>query len=312
VNIDPFNSDCIKTLEALHFQDRIVIIGSGLSYHLIKNTYDLVDNMAKPCKVQKVDSEPPCDFFDRAFSSDPEAYYTVLRNAFDERPPFDARAYQHLVRIPFKSFVTLNIDGQLPSAYLDTRRHPSEHFFKVYPGNTIYLPPELSGSDQRLVAVHGYKHPHDKDWCRNLILRYTDYVNHYWIRPGSPPPFLFLWWYWLLTTVDCVFIGTSLEEYGLAYVIRTIIDTGKAELIENRHIHLKAKEKAAGPDMSLKVIKQVLYDELDADHKGLRLVLSKFSKLPEDFAIPSEDKEPFPFRDSLAFLKKASGGLSAK
>lgn len=311
-----FNQECVKTLRRLRFEERVAVVGSGLSYHLVKDINELIDGMKRPCRVDKIDGEPNYSFFDRAYNNSPDEYYRVIKEAFGNTPPWDARVYWHLTKMRFKSFVTINYDDQLPGAFHKTRRQPSDFLFKVYPEQRIYLPPDLFGEKQHLVAVHGYKNRDNPNWHKMLILRGEDYRNHYSLKNGSQPPFLYLWWYWLLTTQPCVFIGTSLDEFGLAIVIRKIIESGN-QSINGLHIHLKPTE-AKAPDYtetcqkSLGVIEPVLYDKIDEDHKGLRIVLSQFSGEPEDGPAPLPEEKDFDIEDSLNFLKSYGGKSSLK
>jgi hypothetical protein len=66
---DEYNQACIERLHKLHFQERVAIIGSGLSNHLHEELKALSNSMSKRCKVEKLDGEPDCQFFDRAFKS---------------------------------------------------------------------------------------------------------------------------------------------------------------------------------------------------------------------------------------------------
>jgi hypothetical protein len=75
-----------------------------------------------------------------------------------------------------------------------------------------------------------------------------------------------------------------------------------------KHIHLKATEETSPnytltEQYSLGCIPQVLYDKIDNDHQGLRLVLSEFSGFRDGGTVPAED-ETFPLKDSLEFLNK--------
>jgi len=309
---DEYNQVCVEKLKQLRLEERVAVVGSGLSYRLTKRVDDLAKTLEGPCRVNKGVEEPNWDFFDRAHDANSKEYYRVVKESFSQTLPLDARLYWHIAKIRFKSFVTLNFDDQMPSAFHKTRLNRADVLFKVYPGHgCIYLPSDLTGEKQHLVAVHGYKNDNIPDWHEKLILRGKDYDLHYVGDDNSRPPFLYLWWYWLLTTVPCVFIGTSLREPGLATVIVQILKSGNQK-IKDLHIHLKETDSqppnyTESEERSLGVIQQVLYDKFDEDHAGLGRVLSSFSGEPEGSPVPLDDAEVFTIKDNLTFLKSYGG-----
>lgn len=312
-----YNDICYEKLKQLNFTDRVAVVGSGLSSRLTKRVDDLAKNLEGPCGVSKGGEELNWDFFDRAHDANPKEYFRVVKESFSQTLPLDARLYWHIAKIKFKSFVTLNFDDQMPSAFRKTRLNHDDFLFKVYPDRgCIYLPPDLTGEKQHLVAVHGYRDEKFLNWHERLILRGKDYETHYVGDDKSRPPFLYVWWYWLLTTLPCVFIGTSLREPGLAIVITRILKSGHKK-IEDLHIHLKETESlppdySEKEERSLGVIQQVLYDKIDEDHKGLGYILSRFSGEPEGSPVPLEDSEDFPITDNFNFLKSYGGRTQKK
>jgi hypothetical protein len=108
-----------------------------------------------------------------------------------------------------------------------------------------------------------------------------------------------------------VFIGTSLEEPGLAAVIRRIVGSG-SDVLKGFHIHLKSTE-ATEPDyvqsegLSLGVIQQICYDKVDPDYSGLEFVLSQFSGEPVSSPIPRSEPTKFSIADDLDSLKEYGG-----
>lgn len=302
-----YNQRCADELKRHDFTNRVAVVGSGLSNRLFASIKELGKAMEGPCGVKRTDGEPFWDFFDRAFSGNQEEYHRIIKESFGDTRPWDAYAYWHLVNIPFRSFVTLNFDDQLPRAYQRTRKEPPDVLFSAYPGQCICLPPGLSGPKQRLVAVHGCRNEGDPEWNKKLILKRADYAEHYYWKDGDTPPFLYLWWYWLLTTQRCVFIGTSLEEIGLANVVFDINENGN-EAIRDLHIHLVATEAnppsyAEADGYSLRVIKQIRYDKMDDEYSGLISVLSCFSGQPETSPVPRSELKPHSMEDSYDFLK---------
>jgi hypothetical protein len=176
------------------FTNRVAVVGSGLSHRLFASIGELANKMEGPCGITLLEGEKFWDFFDRAYNSNPDEYHRVIKESFGITQAWDARAYWHIANIPFKSFVTLNFDDQLPLAYQRTR-NGAETLFSAYPAQCICLPPALFGPPQRLVAVHGYRNENDPTWNKKLILRAADYKEHYYWDDGEHPPFLYLWWY---------------------------------------------------------------------------------------------------------------------
>ena len=61
--------------------------------------------------------ETQWEFFDRIYLKDPKLYHLILKESFNQTKPYEAKAYKNLVKIPFRSFVTLNYDELLPQAF---------------------------------------------------------------------------------------------------------------------------------------------------------------------------------------------------
>ena len=217
------------------------------------------------------------DFFDRIYFKDPQLYHQILKETFNHTKPYEAKAYKLLVQIPFRSFVTLNHDELLPNAFYEfTLKRKPKCNFSVYPGkHPIYLPSDFSEINQCLVAIHGCKNQSDDIWYENLILRWTDYKTHY-EGDGPHPTFLQMWWYWLLTTSPCIFIGTSLKEPGVALTIAKIAEHSNESVRRLKHIHLTDE-----PGITFGVLEEIVYDNINKEHTGLVDVLSLASGIKE-------------------------------
>lgn len=244
--------------------------------------------LAKACDVQEIVNEYPWNFCERAYSANAEAYYAAIEASFDaEAPLWDARAYRHLVQIPFKSYVTPNYDPQLPRAFLE--KYPNSHdLFTVYPnregGGTITAQPCDLEHKRRLVAVHGYADPENSRWPRQIILKTSDYNDHY--ADPKTSRYLFSWWKNLLTQLPCVFIGMSLQEPGLFRVVEELKKDGHPKLTGLKHIHLvnvvRAEDNTGDQALgsTYGVFQKIAYDQVDLRHSGLLEVLAAFSHIP--------------------------------
>ena len=99
-----------------------------------------------------------------AYKKNQSEYYSVIRETYGDTLRWTADAYEHLVYVRFLGMATLNYDPQLPKALL---RHDSGAFFSVYPSHDGAPPPsplEFSKSKRRLMALHGYADPKNKQW----------------------------------------------------------------------------------------------------------------------------------------------------
>jgi hypothetical protein len=275
-------------LKQLSFADYVAVVGSGLSHDIAVDLDKLIATMERVSGIPRAkgesgQDEPQWLFFDRIYNWNARAYYEMLKESFGTTRPFEGLAYKQIVRIRFKSFVTLNFDDLLPRAFADLNSGHSKADcpFTVYNGkDAIFLPSDFSVSRQCLVAVHGCKNK-AVDWNERLILRWKDYTDHYCGDGKAQQTFLYMWWYWLLTTCPCIFIGTSLREPGLDVVIRDILQRSRDSFERQRHIHLVAVDRRPEPPFYPEQCQQphegianVLYDKIDQDHRGLVDVLS--------------------------------------
>jgi hypothetical protein len=298
-----FNNECIKKLHKSGFQDRVAVIGSGPSCPFITSLDELMKRLRKTCGIRKHQSDYHWVFFEKAYKKNPRKYFEAIKVSFSNTPEWDARAYEYLANINFRSFVTLNYDDQLPTAFRRLYEDDFDSRFRVYPTRgteKFWEPGDLFAQKQRLVAIHGYKNDNDTEWHKHLILRVSDYNTHYGdgkLSDGRQThPYLYSWWHTLLTTQPCVFIGTSLHEPGLRLVVEDLIKDGNPYLKRQDHIHLKHTERAdklpfyESPGTSLLAIRQVLFDKVDPKFSGLTHVLSAFSNKATGRPVPTMPK----------------------
>jgi len=271
--------------------------------------------MEELCSITKEETEYYWVFFEKAYLASQENYYNCIKEAFGKTPLWDARAYDHLAEIPFKSFVTFNYDDQLPTAFWQKHKSDFSDCFSTFPvqgSATFFQPSDLVGHKQRLIAIHGCRNDDDPEWYKRLILKVSDYNAYYGdgLRNDGTYEFpaLFDWWKNLLTSQPCVFIGTTLQEPGLSRVIDALLKDGNLALKNQRHIHLKHTSRfSAEPfyepsGQTFGEFEQVLYDNLDDQFNGLLEVLSAFSNIPTSRPVAINPKRiPITVSDNFKF-----------
>lgn len=287
------NNLCIHELEAAGLQDGkyVVIVGSGPSSPYIPSVKSLVTKMIEACGVVYDPRRPTWDFFEDAFGHNEEAYCHVIRELFGITPYWNSRMYEHIVEMPFASFVTLNYEDQMPDAF--RKKYPKDYSsrFSVYPiWPNLRLADPCDFHRQHLVAIHGYRDEGHEDWPNNIILKTSDYNLHY-LSPQIGHK-LFSWWKELLTSHPCIFIGTSLSEPGIEAVIKNLLSDDNPRFKQLVHLHLIDVEPLKSqngqmqepiypdPKKTFGVIKQLQFDPLDWRFAGLLNILAHFSGQP--------------------------------
>jgi hypothetical protein len=301
VTSDELNLQCIADLKAEGLREKkfVAVVGSGPSLPYIASVTDLIAQMSVACGVVQTDGQPTWDFFENAYAGNAAEYVRVIRESLGNTPYWDSRMYAHIVRMPFRSFVTLNYEDQLPYAFRTLYPKNYKELFSVYPpwrGCDLASPADLFHK-QRLVAIHGYRDKAKADWPNNIILKRSDYNHHYFSAVTGRR--LQTWWKDTLTRYPCLFIGTSLTEPGIERVINWLIKDENPEFGRFNHIHLKdarpLKTTSGVPapenpypeaDRPFGVIRQLRFDPLDGQFSGLLNILATFS------GQPVEDPEP--------------------
>jgi hypothetical protein len=277
-----YNDQCIATLKRAGMNNYVAVVGAGPSSPYIAPVRTLIAELSKACGVQKKDGEDLWVFCENAHKVNAGEYFRIIRESFGDTPYWDSRVYKYLVSAPFRSFVTLNYDCQLPSAFGEKFEPDHDDKFRVYPprpGDSYFSAIEVASENQLLMAVHGFANPKDPDWEQRVILRLDDYNRHY---TGINPP-LFEWWQTLLASVPCIFIGTSLQEPGLARVFKNSPTRTLEAMEANNHIHLLpctgqgTPPQYPTPGRSFSIVRQLYYDQIDKRYSGLIQVLEAFS-----------------------------------
>lgn len=300
-----FNDRCIEQLRDARLEDRIAVIGSGPSSPYIAPIKTLQQQLCDRCGISTIPNEEFWALAERAHSNSPDEYFRVIRTTYGDTPHWQARTYDHIARLPVQGWVTFNYDDQLPTACFDVPGPTID--FSVYPaiGRQPYASPqEFLGAQKRLIALHGYCNDNNPDWEKQVILRTTDYNDHYIDNPAP----LFIWWREMLLTAPCIFLGTSLKEPGLHRAIEHLMPDHRDRLEKMNHIHLinnQADPKTlnySAPGRSLFVINQVHYDQIDTNFSGLIRILSEFSGLPFHRPIPrGTGPEPIKPTDTFSY-----------
>lgn len=289
------NNLCIRDLKAAGLQEGkyVAIVGAGPSSPYIPSVKDLIKSMVVACGIIEKPDKPTWEFFQDAFNHNEKEYCRVIRDSIGMTPYWDSRTYTHIIEMPFVSFVTLNYEDQLPSAF--RAKFPKDYcrHFSIYPtkpDQRLAIPCEFHR--QHLVAIHGYRDKTNQDWPKDIILKTNDYNYHYMSHETGQR--LFSWWMDLLTLHPCIFIGTSLTEPGVARVVKHLVEDQNPMFKQWQHLHLINVESPKArngqgqepmyptPGKTFGVIRQLYYDQLDARFTGLLEILTSFSGLPID------------------------------
>lgn len=294
---EDFNNKCIEELRDYNLSNYIAVIGSGPSSPYITPVAALILKISERCRIEIEDGEYLWVFCERAHAANEAAYFSVIRESYGETPYWDSLIYRFLVNCPFRSFVTLNYDRQLPSAFAERYPGSCDSRFSVYPASkkTGYFNATKLISDQpHLIAIHGYADANDEAWERKIILRLADYNKHY---TGINPPLL-EWWQTLLAANPCIFIGTTLREPGIEQVFKESSAAMRETIVSRNHLHLLPCDRDDSPphypksSYSYSAIKQIFYDKKDQRHTGLIDVISNFSSYK--LVIPSPKSTSVP------------------
>jgi hypothetical protein len=269
------NVDCVEALRALPLRDMIVVAGSGLSAPGCCMSSELVDALVAACHCP-----PPTDwnrldpFYQSAYDTEAGQYYATLRDKFS--PPFvaDPRIYSLLAAVEFRAYITWDYDNLFPQAMLKSRGSLDGQF-TYYPQQQMFFPYDLHS--QRLVAAHGYVDVNAPDWERTLVLKTSDYEAAYTLnRNVDGTGGLLGWWCQILSTVSCLFIGTSLNEPGISSAIDYLIKDSNVPFRGQQHVCLiplelefPKHEHAPVFDPLFKTIRTLPYHPEDERHRGL-------------------------------------------
>src|SRR6266496_2941462 len=281
------NANCVQILRELPLREMIVVTGAGPSAPGCCMTNELVDAVAAACHCP-----PPNDwnrldaFFQIAHDSDPNQYYATIRDKFS--PPFaaDPRIYRLLAAVEFRAYVTWDYDDLFPQAMLNSRGS-LDGKFTYYPQQEMFLPFDLHS--QRLVAAHGFADLNDPHWERKLVLKTADYQAAYTLdRNSDGTGGLLAWWCQILSSVSCLFIGTSLNEPGISSAIEYLIKDSNVPFRGQRHVCLvplglefPKNEPAPAFDPLFETVQRLPYHPEDVRHRGLLRIWQEVTGVTE-------------------------------
>lgn len=294
---EEFNESCIRELRALDLSSYVVVVGSGPSSPYIAPSSQLQNNLCSRCGITRSGTEPFWQLAERAYNNNELEYHGVIQESYGATPYWQSKTYTHIAGIPFKGFVTLNYDDQLPSACRDVLQGDFEHCFTVYPprdGQTFASAIDFIGQYRQVLCAHGYADPANPDWQKQIILKASDYDTHYTDQTTNH---LFHFWKTLLLLNPCLFVGMSLEEPGLSKVMEDLMKNHEPKFRSMGHRHLIRSSPIPGtgdyplPARSLGAIEQLQFDPVDGRYSGLIRVLGALSGLPTESPSP---KAPAP------------------
>lgn len=314
------NEECIKSLQALKVGDGgfVAVVGAGPSSPMIPRGNDLIEEMRKACGLNGPTEIPFWDFYESAKEKNREEYSRLLKDKFSLAPYWSNDVYETICRIPFKTIITTNYDHYLPKAFAKVEGSDWKNRFCVYPprkdsdlscAGMVYAIDFDCG--KYLVAIHGYRDPKNEDWpLDSIILSKSDYMLHYFA--GSTSQFLYGWWKQVLSSHNCLFIGTSLQEPGIGKALLDLGASGAFERQPRRHLQLinaslaeseinGVKQPPSYPEPGILhgAVQQVQFDPKNS-FEGLLDVLSEIAGISTytDFE-PGMAAPTFPSLDSL-------------
>ncbi len=286
------NGACFERLSSLDLRKYVVVVGSGPSRPYVAPVEKLQELLSDRCSVTLEENEELWDFAERAYRNNCDAYYSVIEETYSKITHGLSKAYQYLLNLPFQGFVTFNYDDQIPELCRILRKTGP---FSIYPPApehafndsniseaqpTYPTPSDFTGTLRPVVAIHGCYSEHNSSWARQVILKRSDYNEHY----TAPHPYpLFDWWRELLQVSSCLFVGTSLKEPGLMRVIQHLQNSDPNRLASMHHLHLvgdhpNSRGEYASPMKSLGTIEQLLFDPIDREFVGLTNILKEIDR----------------------------------
>lgn len=296
----------IKTLEELRrlIEPRkcIAFIGSGPSTGIFADWPTLINNLCEKCGLQvrvtdRDDANELLSLADAAQKQDEERYYAYLGSHFG-RCHRTTPVYDLLMRIPFKSYVTLNLDPLLAN---ETRK-PEHRCSRV----KKYPDLDRDGISQRTVYhLHGLIAEGEIPQRGSVVLSASDFSHAY--RDNSQ---LLNFLLPTLTYDPILFVGCGLREPDFKRVFRLCQDhrdeilglssergTPPSRIIllprlpsvrsefgnvTRRDVERErlARERAEDAYYSQYGIAVVRYPQVDAHHTGLQKWLEVLAGLP--------------------------------
>ena len=310
--LDPALRRCLKSEECVAF------IGSGPSMSQYGSWRDLINHVCKQCGVvHQVDEQSSADDLldaaEEAKRANEDGYYKAI-GLFLGRIPSTNPLYDVLMRIPFRAYVTVNLDpllafearkprGTLNTDILDPSRAAQSpepeypHKVEVYPSLRA-----ASINAGTIFFLHGLVEEDSVPGRGSIVLSRSEFDKAY-----GPSGMLNSFLHQLLTFHPICFIGCRLDEPPFVEVFKRCAASQEHILAQHggsrpeRYILLAEEHVLAvaadgtpmlsGQDASVnrkeaedrhyrdKGITVLRYDRMDESHRGLRLMFEKESNL---------------------------------
>jgi len=220
--------------------DVIAFVGAGLSAPLYSDWKKLINKLCEDCSypAPKIDSTLPDEQIaelllksaEECKTNDKVAYENCLRRELSPKRLNIPRTYLKLVQIPFKAFITINIDSLILRAFDDQGR----------PKPKVLIQPQLPIAelrDSNIFHVHGaIEDENGNDHVGSVILTLSDF-NYIYADKHTQSFFV-----QLLDYHNVLFLGTSLSDKRFNDLLR--ITREFQERQESMKIH-KSKQRYA-------------------------------------------------------------------
>jgi hypothetical protein len=249
VPIDELHQIATRLFYLLENGDYVAWIGAGLSICAdYPNWPETIDRLCLACDVQCLNSKKKSrksliEKAEECKKMNIDEYQKTLADIFGRPVTGTRRAYQLLMKLPFKGYVTTNFDPLLCESaavlgYTNVYSYPDLNIEK------------LSRDDRPIFHIHGLARQGDASRGDNLILASSDFKEAY-EDIGNVQSFLNQ----LLQFRSLLFLGCSLDD---PYIYETFQRVHK--------IHMKIKEGSSGKNLPKRYIlfpkRQIIYDDI--------------------------------------------------
>jgi hypothetical protein len=268
-------------------------IGSGLSIGVYPAWGELVLSLCNRCAVPVPDSADPSkvetlmDLADKAWANDATTYHRVLAETFGRLPTTTRRAYDLLMQLPFRGYITTNFDPLLADL---CRRHPDRcQDVRVYPGLEAdfgasrafylhgYVPPGAAPTDHRLVLGKSqFEHAYESSTLRSFLEQLLTFHPVVFIGASLGEPALHKVFDYCHSTrqeIEIHFSGKAKPRYILlSKLYRTVAGEGSEHDVE---VESSEDERFSALD-----VRVVRYDNKDGEHSVIDDYLEDWADLP--------------------------------
>ena len=239
------NDKCAAAVAALDPGSTIAIIGAGMSHPAFPLWPALAKQVCTACGYKGTPTPHPRTF-QAARDKNPLAHAKFLKRMFSTSIIQIRLSLLYLMRLKFRAYVTTNFDSTvIRAAQCVYAESVGVYAYPEHPD-----PQDLD--QQQIVFIHGRcAELFDKD-ANNLVLHFEAYRRAY-IDPTVP---LVRFFRGLLSNYNCLFIGTSLTDPPLQYLLQKIaLDGAPAE--KSRVLLTSSKAFAANTVDEFEIIREV-------------------------------------------------------